>query len=206
MLRVGLTGGLATGKSFVGKVLVEAGCQLLKADEVGHELLRAGQELFRRTVSEFGSSIVGTDGEIDRRKLGGLVFNDEAALEKLNSIVHPAVFAYEERWMKDAGERDPRTIAVVEAAILIETGNYRNFDRLIVTWCPEEMQVARARARSGWTEDEVRRRLARQMAAEEKKKYADYVIDSSGTEEETRHRTLAVHAELIKLEQESRLQ
>lgn len=204
MLRVGLTGGLATGKSLVGQILKERGCHLLKADEVGHELLCPGQDVFARTVSAFGPAILDPSGRIDRKKLGAQVFADPAALEKLNSIVHPAVFAYEERWMKEMTERDPEAIAVVEAAILIETGNYRSFDRIVLTWCPEELQIARAQERSGWSEEEIRRRIARQMPGEDKKKFAHFLIDTSGDLAETRLRTLAVHAELVKLEQENR--
>lgn len=196
MLQVGLTGGMATGKSTVGAELERLGCHLLKADELGHKLLEKGGPCYQEVVNTFGRAILGQNENIERRRLGMVVFNEPGALDKLNAIIHPAVFAYEENWLRRIGEAESGAIAVVEAAILIETGNYKHFDQLIVTWCPEALMVERAMTRSGWSSDEARRRIANQMPIEEKKKFADYLIDTSGTMESTLEQTGAVYAAL----------
>ncbi len=196
MLQVGLTGGLATGKSTVGAELVRLGCHLLKADELGHKLLEQGGRCYEPVLAAFGRAILDANGNIERRRLGMVVFNEPGALEKLNSIIHPAVFQYEEEWLSNISESDQSAIAIVEAAILVETGNYKNFDKLIVTWCDEEVAIDRAVARSGWTREEARRRILKQMPIEEKKKYADYLIDTSGSMESTLEQTRAVYQAL----------
>src|SRR5271170_4412913 len=122
MLRVGLTGGLASGKSFVGHALAELGCHLIEADKLGHEVMLPGAEAYDAIVREFGGSILKPDGHIDRRKLSGLVWDHPERLEKLNSFVHPPVRAREESSIAEIAKGDPHAIAVVEAAILVETG------------------------------------------------------------------------------------
>ena len=199
MIQVGLTGGLATGKSFVGQELQRLGCHLLKADELGHKLLEKDGPCYQPVLAAFGRAILDAAGNIERKRLAMVVFNEGGALEKLNSIIHPAVFAYEADWLKSVAEQEGHAIAIVEAAILIETGSYKNFDKLIVTWCPEEVMIERAMARSGWSHEETRRRIAKQMPAAEKKSYADYVIDTSGTLESTLEQTRAVYAALRSL-------
>ncbi|MGC8759704.1 MAG: dephospho-CoA kinase [Bryobacteraceae bacterium] len=185
MLRVGLTGGLASGKSFVGEALASLGCHLLKADELGHQLLMPDTEVYRRVVEEFGSSILDEAGRINRRALASLVFADPARLARLNAIVHPAVIEEEERWMQRVAAQDPHGIAIVEAAILIETGSYRRFDRIVLAVCPLEQQIERAMKRDGLSREEVLERLQRQMPLEEKMKFADFIIDTSGEKEHT---------------------
>lgn len=185
MLKVGLTGGLATGKSHVAARLAELGCRVLSADELGHQVLLPGGEAYNDVVREFGPTMAGPDGRIDRRKLAAEVFDRPERLEKLNSLVHPHVIRREEAWLAGVAMAEPRAIAVVEAAILIETGSYQRFDRLILTVCPEEVQVRRHMERSGETEAEARARLARQMPLEAKRPFADYVIDTAGAREET---------------------
>lgn len=185
MLRVGLTGGLATGKTFVGRALADLGCRLLSADELGHQALLPGAPAYLQAVEAFGDGILDGDGRIDRRRLGTVVFGDPRKLELLNSFVHPAVIAAEEQWMQAIRAEDPHSIAVVEAAILIETGSYRRFDKLVLTVCTDEQQIARAIKRDGLTRQEVLDRLKRQMPLEEKRKYADYVIDTSGEKDGT---------------------
>jgi dephospho-CoA kinase len=199
MLQVGLTGGMATGKSTVAAELVRLGCHLLKADELGHKLLEKEGPCYEPVVSAFGRAILDHNGNIERRRLGMVVFSESGALDKLNAIVHPAVFAFEERWLADVNASDKEAIAIVEAAILIETGNYKNFDKLIVTWCPVDLMVERAVERSGWTPEEARRRIAKQMPIEAKKQFADYLIDTSGTMESTLEQTRAVYAALRSL-------
>jgi dephospho-CoA kinase len=185
MLRVGLTGGLASGKSFVGQTLESFGCRLIKADELGHQALLPGGEAYDGVVREFGSEILAPDGTIDRRKLAAEVFDRPERLAVLNSLVHPPVVRREEELMARFKEENPGGIAVVEAAILIETGNHKRFDKLILAVCRPEQQVERAMHRDGLTREEALARLARQMPLEEKRRYADYVIDTSGTKEET---------------------
>lgn len=194
MLRVGLTGGYATGKSFVGRALVKMGCHLLEADQVGHAVLAPDGEAYAAVIAEFGPSIVEPDGTIARKRLAAIVFSDPARLAKLNALVHPAVFARQEVWFTEIAALDPHAVAIVEAAIMVETGSFRRYDRLILTVCSEAMQIARGMARDGLTEEQVRERLARQMPEAEKRKKANYVIDTSGTQEETLAQTAEVCA------------
>jgi dephospho-CoA kinase len=196
MLRVGLTGGLASGKSFVGHALVSLGCQLIEADALGHQVLLPGAEAYDAVVAEFGAEILDSERRIDRRKLGAIVFGQPVLLEKLSRLVHPAVRAREERIFAAAGRADPRAIVVVEAAILVETGSYKKFDRLIVAVCSLEQQMERAMKRDGLTREEVTARLSRQLPLEEKVRVADYVIDTSGTKENTMEQTRVVHNSL----------
>jgi dephospho-CoA kinase len=196
MLRVGLTGGLASGKSFVGHALASLGCRLIEADELGHQVLLPGAEVYDGVVAEFGNGILDPDGRIDRRKLAAIVFEKPELLEKLNRLVHPAVVAREERLIAEIGRADPRAIAVVEAAILVETGNYKKFDRLIVAACSLEQQIERAMKRDGRTREEVTARLSRQLPLEDKVRVADYVIDTSGTKENTMEQVQALYGSL----------
>lgn len=185
MLRIGLTGGLATGKSFVAEQLGRLGCRVLRADDLGHAVLEPGGEAYQPVLNAFGSGILQQDGQIDRRRLAGIVFGDEVKLKLLNSIVHPAVFSREEAWMQQVEDADPSALAVVEAAILIETGSYRRFQKLVVAVCSERQQIERAMARDGLTLDEARARITRQMPIEEKKRFADYLVDTSRTMDDT---------------------
>lgn len=200
MLKIGLTGGLACGKSFVGEALASYGCYLIRADELGHEALARGGAAFEPAVAEFGRDILDPAGEIDRRRLAARVFGDAEALARLNRLVHPAVQRREEQLMAEFRAREPQGIAVVEAAILIENGRYKNFDRLILVTCSEEQQVARAIHRGGLDEAEVRARLSRQMPLAEKRKFADFVIDTSGAKQETLRQTRAVYETLRRIE------
>ncbi len=200
MLKVGLTGGLACGKSFVGDALASFGCYLIRADELGHETLAPGGAAFEPALREFGPGILGADGRLDRRKLAAIVFNDPEALARLNSLVHPAVIRRQDQLIAEFEAADPKGIVVVEAAILIETGSYRRFDRLILVTCTEEQQLQRAMQRDGVGEAEVRARLSRQMPLREKRKFADFVIDTSGAKEDTLRQTRAVYEALRRIE------
>jgi dephospho-CoA kinase len=181
MLKVGLTGGLASGKSFVAKHLAEWGCHVIEADRLGHEVLQPGGGAHDAVLARFGT--------VDRKQLAAMVFQDPAQLAELNAIVHPAVFAREDELLNAL----PGGIAVIAAAILIEVGTYKNFDCLIVAFCTREQQIERAMAREGAVLEDVLARLDRQMPLEEKRKYADFVIDTSGSKEETIRQTRAVH-------------
>jgi dephospho-CoA kinase len=177
MLKVGLTGGFACGKSFVGRCLVDLGCHLLKADELGHAVLAPDGEAYRNVIEAFGDGILDENGLIDRPRLGSMVFSDRAKLERLNALVHPAVIAREEAWLATLPSD---AIAVVEAAILIETGSYKRLQKLILVVCDTDQQVERAIARDSMSREDVLARIERQMSLAEKRKYADYVIDTSG--------------------------
>jgi dephospho-CoA kinase len=195
MLKVGLTGGLACGKSFVGDELARLGCHLVRADELGHEVLEPGGEAFWPVVREFGRDILDEHDRIDRRRLAAAVFNNPERLEKLNALVHPLVVRREEELVSAFAASDPGGICVVEAAILIETGSYRRFHRIVLVRCAEEQQVARA-VKRGATWEEAMARIRRQMPLEEKQKFAHYVIDTSGAKEDTLRRTREVYEQL----------
>ena len=196
MLKVGLTGGLACGKSFVGQAFADLGCHLLQADQLGHEVLAPGGEAYGPVVRVFGTGILIGGEEIYRRALAGQVFGNPERLAVLNSLVHPPVQRREEEWLAGVAAVDPLGIAVVEAAILIETGSYKRFDKLIVVACDEEQQVQRAMKRDGLGRDEVMARLSRQMPLAEKLKFADFVINTSGTKEETLRQVRTVYETL----------
>ena len=194
MLRVGLTGGLATGKSLVGDALVSLGCHLLQADQVGHAVLAPDGEAYAAVIAQFGTGIVDPGGTIDRKRLAEIVFGDPAQLTRLNALVHPAVFARQEAWFAEIAASEPKAVAIVEAAIMVETGSFRRYDRIILTVCREVQQIARAMARDGLTEVQVRERIARQLPESEKRKKANYVIDTSGTLDDTLEQTAQVCA------------
>jgi dephospho-CoA kinase len=200
MLRVGLTGGFATGKSFVGKALEDVGCHLLKADEIGHAVMAPDGAAYPEIVHEFGPEILAEDGRIDRRKLGAQVFGDPAKLGLLNSFIHPHVIEEEERWMARIGAADPHAIAVVEAAILIETGSYKRFQKIVLTVCDRELQIERAMRRDNLSREEVLDRLNRQMPLDEKRKYADFVVDTSGAKASTIEQVARLNDTLRSLE------
>ena len=200
MLRVGLTGGLACGKTFVGEALEKLGCLLIQADELGHEVLAPGGEAHAGVVREFGPGILTEDGHIDRAALASQVFGDPERLARLNSLVHPPVLRREEELIAGYAAAHPDGIAVVEAAILIEAGSYKRFDRIIVVTCDEQQQLERAMRRPGAVEAGTRARLSRQMPLEEKRKFADFVIDTSGEKEDTLRQTRAVYEALRRLE------
>jgi len=201
MLRVGLTGGLASGKSFVGRTLAGMGCYLIQSDELGHQVLSPGGEAYEAVVGEFGREVVTEAGEIDRRKLGALVFREPDRLAALNALIHPYVILRQERMMEEAGRRDPSAIVVVEAAILVETGSYKRFQKMILAVCATEQQITRAMHRDGITREEAESRLARQMPLEEKRKYADFVVDTSGTKEQTYRQVCELYRALREIQQ-----
>ncbi len=200
MLKVGLTGGLACGKSFVGEALAGYGCLLIQADELGHEVLAPGGEAYEEVVREFGTSILRPEGGIDRKALAAQVFGDAARLERLNSLVHPPVLRREDELIAEWARRQPDGIVVVEAAILIETGSYKRFDKIILVTCREEQQVERALRREGASNADIQARLTRQMPLAEKRKFADFVIDTSGEKEDTLRQTRAVYEVLRRIE------
>ncbi|MGB7023269.1 MAG: dephospho-CoA kinase [Candidatus Acidiferrales bacterium] len=184
MLTVGLTGGIASGKSTVARLFQQRGCAILEADLLAHEYLQPENPISQEVIREFGAGIVDAGGKIDRAKLGEIVFGHARKIARLNAILHPPVLkeiARRLEELKRAGETD---IAIVVAALHIETGFYKTFDRLAVAWCRPEQQLERLINR-GLTPQQAVRRIASQMPIEEKRRLADDQIDCSGTLEET---------------------
>jgi dephospho-CoA kinase len=197
MLRVGLTGGIATGKSTAGQMFVEHGCHLIDSDRITHQLFEPGQSVHNAVVEEFGKRIVAPDGTIDRRVLGEIVFKaDPEARLKLNRLVHPAVIQRQQEWLNEMQQKDPDGVAIVDAALMIEVGTYKNYDKVIVVTCSPEIQKRRLLERSGLKEDEIDARIHSQMPMSEKVKYADFVIDSSGDLADTRRQVTEITARL----------
>lgn len=186
MLKVGLTGSIAVGKSFVCGVFRKLGCHVLDADDTAREVVEKGSEGLRRVVKEFGSQVLADDGSLDRKKLGAIVFNEDAKRQLLNSIVHPLVIEKQNEWIAEREAEDPSGIAIVDAALMIESGGYKRFDRLIVVWCEPDIQLARLIKREGLSKADAERRIASQMPQDEKKKFADFLIDTSEGFEPTR--------------------
>lgn len=195
MLKVGLTGGIASGKSLVGEMLVSLGAHLLQADHLAHELMSPGQPIYHEVVHHFGDAILNPDGSINRAKLAEFAFAGSESgvpsrVQELNRIVHPAVVRRQEEWMEETGRRHPNDIVIVEAALILEAGAAKCFDRLVVVTCSDEQRVARFAARQKIGLDAARKEVFRRMAAQipetAKVKAADYVIDNSGSIEHTR--------------------
>ena len=196
MLSVGLTGGIATGKSYVAELFKLKGCFVLHADRVAHDLIARNGAAYASVVAEFGDGILAADKSIDHAKLAAIVFTDKARLETLNGLVHPHVLAITDHEIEQFGKTDPDGIFISEAALHIEAGYHQQFDKLVVTWCSEEQQIQRLLERPGMTEESARQRVASQMPADQKKDYADYVVDCSGTTESTRMQVKTIATEL----------
>jgi dephospho-CoA kinase len=192
MKRVGLTGSIAVGKSFVLDVFRELGCSVLDADQVARDVVAPGTGGLERVVAAFGESILMADGTLDRARLASIVFSDERKRAELNSIIHPLVFEKQDRWLKERVALDPDGIAIVDAALMIESGGYRRFDELIVVWCEPDLQLTRLMSRDGLSEADAAKRIASQMSQEEKKKHADYLIDTSKGFEDARRQIAEV--------------
>lgn len=185
MLRVGLTGGIACGKSTVAAMMRELGCRVVEADRVAHRLMLPGQPAYQEIVREFGRAILAPDAAIDRAKLAPIVFADAAKLSRLNQIVHPRVMEEQDRWLDETQAAEPQCVGVVEAPLLIEAGYHTRVHRLVVVWCTAEQQMERLLARR-LTREQAAQRIAAQMPLEEKLKLADDTVDTSGTFEVTR--------------------
>lgn len=195
-MTVGLTGGIATGKSFVLGVLRELGCDVLDADAVARQVVEPDRPAYREIVAHFSAGILLPDGAIDRAKLGAIVFADKAERETLNAIVHPRVFEAQSDWLREVAARNPRAIAVIDAALMIETGSYRRYDKLVVVWCEPQLQLDRLMARNSLSREDAAARIAAQMPSSEKLKYADYSIDTSLGFDDTRRQVEALYATL----------
>jgi dephospho-CoA kinase len=205
MLRVGLTGGIATGKSTVVAMLRELGCHVLEADKIAHRMIEPGGAAYDEVVREFGRDILQPDGRVDRPKLGAIVFADPKKLARLNALVHPPTLAAQDRELAEIERAEPHAIAVIEAALLIEAGYHKKLDCLVVTWSTPEQQLARLTetgAGRGLTIEQARQRIAAQMPVEEKRRLADEEIDCSGSLDRTREQVTVLYAKLRKMETE----
>ena len=208
MLKVGLTGGIAAGKSVVGEMFVALGAHLVQADRIAHSLMRPGEAVYNEVVRHFGREILNPDGGVNRAKLAEVAFGPasdadgkrSSRIEELNRIVHPVVIRSQDEWMHAISLQDPKDVAIVEAALILEAGVANHFDRLIVVTCGAEQRVARFAARQKIAVEAARKEVVRRMAAqlpdEEKIKAADHVIDNSGSLDQTREQAHRVWEKL----------
>ncbi len=207
MLKIGLTGGIAAGKSVVGEMFVALGAHLVQADRIAHSLMQPGEPVYNDVVRHFGREILNRDGSVNRAKLAELAFGAPGGeqkrasrIEELNRIVHPAVLRSQEEWIQAIGVQDPHAVAIVEAALLIEAGAAKRFDALIVVTCNTEQRIERFARRQKIDLDaaraEVTRRMAAQLPDAEKVKLADYVIDNCESLAKTREQVEAIWNQL----------
>jgi len=197
MLRVGLTGSIGVGKSFVVGVLAQLGCHVLDADQTAREVVLPGSAGLAAVVRAFGANVLQQNGTLDRQAVGTLVFADEQKRQLLNSVLHPFIIARQDEQLRAWETQDPDGIGVVDAALMIESGSYTRFDKLIVVHCSAEVQLERVMARNRWSREEAESRIQAQMPQEEKTRFADYLIDSSNGFEDTRRQTEAVYRQLL---------
>jgi dephospho-CoA kinase len=197
MLRVGLTGGIASGKSTVAVMLRELDCPVLDADTLGHELLEQGQDAFNEVVREYGQEVLDTYGKVDRSKLGQIIFADAQKRARLNQILHPRILDVVRRWFAALAQAGGPELAVVEAALIIEAGYNKELDQVIVCWCPAQQQLQRLVER-GLTAEQAKLRIAAQMPMEEKRRLGDETIDCSGSLAETERQVNEVLKRLLR--------
>jgi dephospho-CoA kinase len=202
MLAVGLTGGVASGKTTVAQILKEEGAILLDVDQIARELVEPQSPVWAEVIKAFGTDILDEDGCILRKKLAALVFSDPHRRKRLNEILHPAIRKEVARRLKEIGRRNPEAVVIVDAALLVETGDYREMDRLIVVTSTETQQLERLRQRDGASPEQALAILTSQMRTEEKVKVADFVIHNEGSLEETKKRTREIFRELRRMVRE----
>ena len=199
MLRVGLTGSIAVGKSFVASIFSDLGCHVLDADETAREVVLPGSAGLAAVAEAFGNDVLNPDGTLNRQQVGEIVFADEEKRQQLNHILHPFIIARQDEIMREWEREDPDGIGIIDAALMIESGGYRRFDKLIVVHCRPEVQLERLMLRNKLSRDEAQARIDAQMPQAEKQKYADFLIDTSDGFELTRTRTQEVHNDLLRL-------
>ncbi|OLE73698.1 MAG: dephospho-CoA kinase [Cyanobacteria bacterium 13_1_40CM_2_61_4] len=196
-MRVGLTGSIGVGKSFVVGVLAELGCRVLDADDTAREVVARDSPALQDVVREFRAEILQKDGTLDRARLGALVFADAEKRELLNSILHPYIIERQNALLREWETEDPNGIGIVDAALMIESGGYKRFDKLIVVHCRPEVQLDRVMSRNKLSRSEAEKRIGAQMSQEEKMKFANYLIDTSDGFEAARKRTQEVYGALL---------
>ncbi len=196
-LLVGLTGGIATGKSTVSAMFRALGCEIIDADVLAREIVEAGEPALAEIAREFGPAVLAPDGTLDRKALGAVVFADGERRRRLEAITHPAIRERFARRLAELGQRGFDGIVMFDAAVMIESGNYRTMERLVVVYADPATELVRLRLRDGLDEAEARRKIASQMPVSEKAKLADYVIDNRGTREDTERQVRRVHEALL---------
>lgn len=196
MLKVGLTGSIAVGKTYVCGIFRELGTFALDADLTAREVVAPGTKGLGLIVEKFGAGVLQANGELDRAKLGAIVFGDEAKRQLLNSIVHPLVIKAQNDWLMTRERENPQGIAIIDAALMIESGGWRRFEKLIVVWCEPAIQLERLVLRNDLTTEEALRRINAQMPQEEKKRYADFLIDTSSGFADTRRQVVEIFERL----------
>lgn len=196
MLIVGLTGGVASGKSTVSNILREEGAYLINADQIARELVQPHTPLWQELIKTFGEDILQQDGSIHRKKLAAMVFSNGEKRDRLNQLLHPRILEEMQRRVRAIGQSDPDAIVVIDAALLVETGAHRDMDQLIVVQATEAQQIERLRERDGTGLKEARQIVSAQMPLGEKLKVADFVIGNEGVMEETRRKAKEVFQEL----------
>jgi len=201
MLVVGLTGGMCCGKSAVSSMFAELGCYVIDADQVARKVVEPDAAGWKRIVKVFGTGILRRDKTIDRKKLAGIIFTDPAKRHLLNSITHPLIIKEEERIVKEIQQAGKHRIVIVSAALMIEAETYERFRKLILVYCAREIQIERIMKREKITRKEALQRIHSQLSNTEKRKYADFVINTSGPFPQTRKQVLQAYEKLVKLEQ-----
>jgi len=196
MLKVGLTGSIAVGKSFVVGVLAELGCHVIDADEIARQVVEPGTEGLKSVCDAFGEAVLNEDGSLNRPKLGTIIFGDEAKRTKLNSLLHPLIIAAQDDRIREFQQHDPGGIVIIDAALMIESGGYRRLDKLIVVHCRPEIQLQRLMSRDGLSREAAEQRIDSQMPQEQKREYADFLIDTSGDFDSTRAQVEVVFRQL----------
>lgn len=196
MLRVGLTGSIGVGKTFVAGVLAELGCRVLDADQTAREVVAPDSPGLNAVIQEFGQEMLNDDGNLDRQKLGAVVFADQKKRQRLNEILHPYIIARQDDQLRQWEAQEPDGIGVIDAALMIESGGYKRFDKLIVVHCRPAVQLERLMTRNGLSAGEAQQRVDAQMPQEEKTKFGDYLIDTSDGFDQARQNTENVYVEL----------
>lgn len=185
-MKVGLTGGIASGKNFIAGLFAEKGCYSLDADDVSRTVTAKGGLAYEAVIDAFGKGVLTPDGDIDRKKLREIVVEDKEKLKLLESIVHPAIAKYADKWSGEIKGRDDKAIIIYHAPLLLEAGGADKHDAIVVIWCSEKTQLARLKARGYPPYEDAVKLMKSQMPYEEKLKYADFVIDNNGSEEDAR--------------------
>jgi len=202
VIKIGLTGGIATGKSSVGRMFAELGVHTIDADEIAHDLMRPGEKIYDEIVRRFGPEILSADKTVDRGRLAELAFDSKRPrIYELNSLIHPGVIERYQKWMEEIGRREPEAIVMLEAALLLEAGLRRSFDKVIVVSCKPQQRIERWEKRlkvdAETARHEVTRRMRAQAPDEAKIQAADFVVDNSGSVEDTRKQVQKIHEALV---------
>jgi len=196
MLKVGLTGSIAVGKSHVLSIFRELGCHAIDADQIAREVVTPDSEGLKLVVADFGNEVLKADGSLDRQKLGAIVFADEEKRRRLNSILHPLIITAQDEQIRQIEQSNPKGVVIIDAALMIESGGYRRMDKLIVVYCEPEIQLQRLMHRDGLSRETAESRIAAQMPQDEKKTFADFLINTSGDQSQTRAQVEDVYREL----------